>query len=73
MKVMQDHSLVLKDPGAYVGVNTHGGSSVDLAVRCYCRTLDYWTVYFALMESGKNALDAAGIEIPFPQQVNHQV
>ena len=33
---------------------------------------DYWAVYFDLYEQGKNALDAAGIEIPFPQLVVHQ-
>jgi len=71
VKTMQAHPLVMTEPACYVGVTGHGASSVDLAVRCYCKTLDYWKVYFDIMEQGKIALDAAGIDIPYPQQVNH--
>ena len=42
-------------------------------VRPYVKPEDYWTVYFDLYEQGKKALDQAGIEIPFPQQVIHRV
>jgi small conductance mechanosensitive channel len=30
---------------------------------------DYWPTYFAILERSKEALDAAGIEIPYPHQV----
>jgi small conductance mechanosensitive channel len=47
-------------------------SSVNFAVRPYCKPQDYWEVYFATYEGAKIALDKAGIEIPFPQRVLHQ-
>jgi len=71
-KVMEDHPLVLDSPKAFVGVVGLGDSSVNLAVRPYAKPGDYWTVYFDVYEEGKKALDAGGIEIPFPQRVVHQ-
>ena len=70
--LMEQHEKVLDYPSPFVGVIELGDSSVNLAVRPYTKPQDYWTVYFDLCEQGKNALDAAGIEIPFPQRVVHQ-
>ncbi|WP_432797986.1 mechanosensitive ion channel family protein [Poriferisphaera sp. WC338] len=44
-----------------------GGSSIDWSVRVWAKTDDYWAVREALTRDVKNALDAAGIGIPFPQ------
>jgi len=49
-----------------------GDSSVNLVVRPYSKPRDYYKVYFDVYEQGKKALDAGGIEIPFPQMVVHQ-
>lgn len=70
--LMEQHEKVLDYPEAFVGVIELGDSSVNLAVRPYAKPQDYWKVYFDLYEQGKNALDKAGIEIPFPQRVVHQ-
>ncbi len=67
LKVMGDHSKVLQEPAPFVGVMELGDSSVNLAVHPHCRAEDYWDVYFGVYEAGKEALDAAGITIPFPQ------
>lgn len=67
MKVMEDHPKVLKNPAPFVGVVELADSSVNLAVRPYSNPNDYWDVYFDVYETGKEALDAANISIPFPQ------
>jgi small conductance mechanosensitive channel len=67
MEVMEAHPLVLKDPAPFVGVVELGDSAVNLAVRPYADPNNYWDVYFDIYESGKEALDKAGINIPFPQ------
>jgi small conductance mechanosensitive channel len=72
MKVLSDHPKVLDDPAPFVGVIGLGDSSVNLAVRPFCHNHDYWDVYFQVYEQGKEALDSAGIEIPFPQMDIHQ-
>jgi len=71
LKVMNKHPKVLKEPAPFVGVVELGDSSVNLAVRPHCRPEDYWTVYFDIYEQGKEALDVANIEIPFPQMDIH--
>ena len=54
-----------------MGVLEFGDNSVNLAVRPYSAPQDYWEVYFDIYEAGKEALDAANIEIPFPQMDLH--
>ena len=62
---------VLKDPAPYVGVIEYGDSSINLTVRPWCKTGDYWDVFFAINEQMKPALDNKGITIPFPQRDVH--
>ena len=69
MNVLTSHSSVLKDPAPAVTVMELADSSINFAVRPWCKTEDYWTVYFDVTENTKEALDAAGIEIPYPHQV----
>lgn len=69
MNVLTSHPLVLKDPQPTVNVSALADSSVNFAVRPWCKAEDYWTVYFDVTEQTKEALDAAGIEIPYPHQV----
>ena len=61
---------VLADPALMVRVNTLGASSVDIVARPWVMTDDYWEVRWALVRAVKEALDAAGITIPYPHQVN---
>ena len=70
MSVITSHPKVLKDPAPAVTVSELADSSVNFAVRPWCKTEDYWTVYFDVTESTKIALDKAGIDIPYPHQVN---
>jgi len=69
--VVKAHPLVLKDPAPVIRVHALGASSVDFIVRPWVRGGDYWTVYWDLTRQVKEALDAAGISIPFPQQDVH--
>mgnify|MGYP000483238965 CR=1 FL=1 len=73
--IVENHALVLKDEPATIGVSELADSSVNLVVRPWVKTENYWPVYFELLESIKVELDNAGIEIPFPQlsvHVNHE-
>jgi small conductance mechanosensitive channel len=69
MKVMTSHPKVLSEPLPTVNVSELAESSVNFAVRPWCKVEDYWTVYFDVTENCKKALDAAGIEIPYPHVV----
>ncbi len=69
LKVLTDNPKVLQDPAPTVNVSELADSSVNFAVRPWANTADYWDVYFATLENSKLALDAAGIEIPYPHSV----
>ncbi len=72
MNVLTSQEKVLKEPAPMVEVAALGESSVDFAVRPSVKSEDYWDVYFETLEKAKEALDAAGIEIPYPHAVEIQ-
>ena len=65
------HPLVLKDPAPMVRVHELADSSVNFICRPWVRTVDYWTLYWDLMQQMKERFDAEGISIPFPQRDVH--
>jgi len=69
--VLMANEKVLKSPEPVVAVLELADSSVNLVVRPWVNGSDYWPTRFELMESIKNSLDEAGIEIPFPQMDVH--
>jgi small conductance mechanosensitive channel len=73
MNVLVSHPKVLKEPAPAVIVTELADSSVNLAVRPHVKPEDYWEVYFHIYEEGKEALDRAGITIPFPQRDVHMI
>jgi small conductance mechanosensitive channel len=69
--LLQKEKRVLSDPAPVIAVSELADSSVNLVVRPWVKTGDYWTVRFDLTEEIKNNFDEAGISIPFPQQDVH--
>ena len=51
----------------------HGASAIVIAVRPWCKTADYWDVYFNTMERVRAAFIENDIEIPFDQLDVHVV
>ncbi|RLF76035.1 mechanosensitive ion channel family protein, partial [Thermococci archaeon] len=67
MELMENHSLVLKDPAPSVAITALADSSINLQLRAWTKTEDYWTVKGDLTKGIYNAYNKEGIEIPFPQ------
>ena len=70
-EVVESDPRVLKDPAVNVSVHALADSSVNLVVRPWVNSADYWAVYWDLTQAMKEALDDNGIEIPFPQMDVH--
>ena len=70
-RTVEAHPMVLADPAPDVEVAELGDSSVNFTVRPWCKTEDYWRVYFDLHRSLKEELEKAGCSIPFPQRDVH--
>ncbi len=69
--VLAVEERLLKDPEPLIAVGELGASSVDILVRPWVKTTDYFATKCALTENIKLALDDAGISIPFPQMDLH--
>lgn len=62
---------VFKTPAPTIAVSELGTSSVNIVVRPWVATDDYWTVYFELLEKIKITFDEKGISFPYPQKDVH--
>ena len=71
LKIVNEHENVLKEPAPIVYVNELADSSVDLSLRFWTKTGDFWPTHFYVMEQAKLQLEAAGCSIPFPQRDVH--
>lgn len=68
-EVLSSNAKILKTPAPTIAVSELADSSINFVVRPWCNAEDYWDVYFEVTEHVKDALDKAGIEIPYPHQV----
>ena len=59
------------DPEPVVFVTGLGDNAVNLSLRVWVATGDFWPVTFSFTELAKERLTEAGIGIPFPQRVVH--
>lgn len=67
--LMENNALILKDPAPQVLVADLADSSVNLTLRFWVSTADYWTAYWQVKGQLKEAIESAGLNIPFPQRV----
>ena len=51
----------------FIRMSAHSESSIDITVRVWCRTADYWDVYFDIIENVRIQFIEDGIEIPYKQ------
>ena len=68
MAIIEADERILKDPAPAIAVGELADSSVNLNVRPWVDSGDYWPVRADLLENIKVKFDEAGISIPYPQQ-----
>ena len=71
MAIMEADERVLKDPAPAIAVGELASSSVNLNVRPWVNSADYWALRADLLENIKVKFDEVGISIPYPQQDVH--
>lgn len=64
---LKDNPLVLHDPEPFVGMIRMDDSCLVFSLKVWCETSNYWDTFFSVSENGKEALDKANIEIPYPK------
>ena len=68
-KVAEGHPEVLSQPEIWTGVTALLDSSVEVTLHAWVPVEAWWQTQSDLLQASKEALDGAGIEIPFPHQV----
>lgn len=68
MSVLADEPRLLEDRPPVIAVADLGESSVDLTIRVWVNSGDFFPVKWHLLETIKNTFDNNGITIPFPQR-----
>ncbi len=67
-KLFEADARILKDPAPGVWTTNLNESSVDLVIRAWTVTADFWATQTDFLQAVKEAFDGAGISIPFPQR-----
>ena len=60
---------VLADPEPWAKVTALGDRAVTVTLRAWASLPDYWDTRFDMIKRVKEALEAAGLSIPYPHQV----
>jgi len=62
---------ILKDPAPFMALKTLADSSVNIVVRVWVNSPDYWAVFFNMNEQVYKTFGDAGLSFPFPQMDVH--
>jgi small conductance mechanosensitive channel len=71
LSLIQQDERILKDPAPFVALSELADSSVDIVVRVWVNSADYWGVFFQVNENVYKIFSREGINIPFPQMDVH--
>lgn len=71
-RLIEADPRILKDPAPFIGLSSLSASSVDIKVRAWAKTSDYWDVVFDFNKTVYATFNQEGIGFPFPQLTVHQ-
>jgi small conductance mechanosensitive channel len=68
-----DRIITEEDKTPQIMVDNMGDFSIDIRVRFWCKSEDYWALKWDITKEIKEALDKSGITIPFPTRTIEMV
>lgn len=71
-RIIDADDRILKDPAPMIALGALSASSVDIKVRVWMKSADYWNVYFDMNKIVYDTFNKEGIGFPFPQLTVHQ-
>lgn len=66
-RLIDENQSILKTPEPFIELGKLNSSSVDITVRAWVNSADYWPVFFSMNEKVYKAFAQEGLNIPFPQ------
>ena len=73
LSVITADARILPDPAPFVAVGGLSDSSVDILVRVWVSTEEYWNVYFDMHQRVYETFNEQKINFPYPQRTVHLV
>ena len=70
--VLAQDARILNDPAPFIALSALADSSVNVVVRAWVKSPDYWGVFFDTNKAIYATFNAEGIGFPFPQLTVHQ-
>lgn len=70
-RFVREDARILQDEENFVALGALADSSVDMLVRAWVKTDDYWPVFFAMNERVYQEFEEEGLTFPFPQMDVH--
>lgn len=67
LRLCDGDERILKSPEPFIELGKLNDSSVDITVRVWVKSTDYWPVFFSMNEKVYKAFAVEGLNIPFPQ------
>ena len=71
LKVIAADSRILTTPEPFIELGAMADSSVNVTVRVWVKSADYWNVFFGMNKEVYATFNREGINIPYPQMVVH--
>ncbi|MDO5118249.1 MAG: mechanosensitive ion channel family protein [Eggerthellaceae bacterium] len=72
LDVMNANDLVLKTPEPFARLSGGTNEAMEFTTRAWCKSEDYWTVYFDLTQAITEALGRAGVHAPAVRVVSER-
>ncbi|MGX8720910.1 MAG: mechanosensitive ion channel family protein, partial [Eubacteriales bacterium] len=66
-------SRILPDPEPFVRLSAYKDSVIDYVVRVWCKSTDYWNVYFDLNENVRDSFAEKGVEMSYNHMNVHML
>jgi len=66
-RLIAQDERIFKDPAPFIALNALNSSSVDIVVRVWVPSTEYWNVYYSMNELVYKTFAIEGLNIPFPQ------
>lgn len=67
LRLISEDVRILQEPEPFIVLGALADSSVNITVRVWAKTSDYWGIYFDLNEKVYKQFPKEGLKIPFPQ------
>ena len=71
-RIISEDSRILNTPEPFVALHALDASSVNVVIRVWVKSGDYWGVYFDMNKKIYSVFNEEGIDFPFPQLTVHQ-